>query len=194
MLTLLAGCLPGPALPPFGDVPLVAAQSPCRAPRAEIAVGCVIDGDTADLERCAEGERVRLLGIDAPELAHADAPAECGSADATQSLVALVSGRRIALSFDTRCADVYGRTLAYVWLVGADAAGVDQRWLRTGWDGDPHEAAVLVNELLLGTGAAAPYPTVSGEDLVHQERLDRAAGDAMRDALGWWGACQGVGR
>ena len=194
MLLLLAGCLSGPALPPFGEVPIVAAQGACRAPRAGIAVGCVIDGDTLDADRCGEGERVRLLGIDAPEIAKVGAPGECGAEDATEALTDIVRGRRIALSFDATCTDVYARTLAYVWLVGDDAAGVDPRWLRTGWDGDPDVAAVLVNEVLLGTGAAAPYPPATGSALVHQERLERAADDAMREALGWWGACPRDGR
>jgi endonuclease YncB( thermonuclease family) len=194
VIALLASCLGGPPLPPFGSVPIVAAHGACDVPRSGVAVGCVIDGDTLDADRCGAGERVRLLGIDAPETARAGAPAECGAADATDALATIVRGREIALSFDARCTDVYGRTLAYVWLVGEDTAEVDARWLRTGWDGDPAVAAVLLNELLLGVGAAAPYPAETGGALVHEERLERAAEEAMREALGWWGACEGVGR
>jgi endonuclease YncB( thermonuclease family) len=194
LLVRLAACLSGPPPPPFGSVPIVAAHGACDAPRTDLAVGCAIDGDTLDLDRCGAGERVRLLGLDAPETAKADAPAECGAAEATDALATLVHGRRLALSFDARCTDVYGRTLGYVWLVGEDAAGIDARWLRTGWDAEPDVAAALVNEILLGTGAAAPYPAETGGELVHQERLDRAADEAMRDGLGWWGACQGVRR
>jgi endonuclease YncB( thermonuclease family) len=154
----------------------------------------VIDGDTFDAGRCGTGERIRLLGIDAPETAKSGVAAECFADEATAALTDLHRGRRVALSFDTTCADVYGRTLAYVWLVGEDTVGIEARWVRTGWDGDPVAPAVLVNELLLGIGACASYPPETGGELVHQERLDRAADEAMREGLGWWASCQGLRR
>lgn len=71
-------------------------------------VASVHDGDTL---RCTDGTRVRLTGIDAPEL---DQGAfGVASRDGLRALVA--RGDTIRLELDVQPADRYGRTLAYVW-------------------------------------------------------------------------------
>jgi micrococcal nuclease len=93
----------------------------------DIAVKRVVDGDTLLLE---SGDRVRLIGIDTPEVhesakLHRDAGRsgqdiktiqEMGkrAADFTKSLV---EGKRVRLEFDVERKDKYGRLLAYVYLV-----------------------------------------------------------------------------
>lgn len=69
-------------------------------------VAHVVDGDTLDVG----GERVRVLGIDAPERG------ECGYAPASRATAELALGRVIQLEIDeTQAArDRFGRTLAYV--------------------------------------------------------------------------------
>ncbi len=71
----------------------------------------VIDGDTILLKN---GERVRLLGIDAPEL---DAK-ECFSKESLVYLSAFLTGKEIILESDKLNAnmDKYGRLLRYVYL------------------------------------------------------------------------------
>jgi micrococcal nuclease len=66
----------------------------------------VVDGDTLDVGR----ERVRVLGIDAPERD------ECGYAAASRAASALALGRVVRLEPDPTQAsrDRFGRTLAYV--------------------------------------------------------------------------------
>ena len=59
----------------------------CADARLEPAA-CIVDGDTFDLATCAEtnavdSERVRMLGVDAPEVAHGDEPADCYGAEAS---------------------------------------------------------------------------------------------------------------
>lgn len=93
---------------------------------ADILVKRVIDGDTLELEN---GQRVRLIGIDTPEM-H---PSEKLYRDSqrTQKDVGaitelgrrafgftkkLVEGRRVSLEFDVEKYDRYGRLLAYVYL------------------------------------------------------------------------------
>ncbi len=67
-----------------------------RASTSMVEVVRVLDGDTFDATDSAGGRvRVRLLGIDAPEVAHGESAAECGAAAATRQLGRLVTGRRV---------------------------------------------------------------------------------------------------
>lgn len=72
----------------------------------------VTDGDTI---RCGK-ERVRLLGIDAPEIHGCRRGRVCVPGDgqaSKRSLVALIGGRKVRI--ERHGQDRYGRTLAYVW-------------------------------------------------------------------------------
>jgi endonuclease YncB( thermonuclease family) len=71
----------------------------------------VVDGDTLDL---ADGRRVRLVGMDTPEVG------ECGFAEAAAALTRLTLGKRVTLVPSDEDRDQYGRLLRYV-----DVAGVD---------------------------------------------------------------------
>lgn len=72
----------------------------------------VVDGDTVEL---GNGERVRLLGIDTPEVG------ECGYERARDRLVALVEGERVTLGESDADRDRYDRLLRYVDLGPLDA-------------------------------------------------------------------------
>jgi micrococcal nuclease len=68
------------------------------------------DGDSL---QCVEaGERVRLLLIDAPELAQAP----WGDSAKTALEAILPAGRRVRLEYDAERRDDFGRLLAYLWL------------------------------------------------------------------------------
>jgi micrococcal nuclease len=81
-------------------------------------VAHVLDGDTLVL---ATGERVRLIGVDAPEIAGLRrlAPQPFGP-EAAAFARRLAEGRRIRLEFDLERRDKYGRTLAYVFVGDLD--------------------------------------------------------------------------
>jgi endonuclease YncB( thermonuclease family) len=84
-------------------------------------VSSVVDGDTI---RLTDGQRVRLVQIDAPEV-HLR---ECYGARARSELEKLVPrGRRVRLEFDARLdqVDEHGRQLAYVF-AGSTNANVEQ--------------------------------------------------------------------
>ena len=75
-------------------------------------VAFVIDGDTV---RLAGGERIRLLGIDAPEMRKGKPGRlgpfpEPGAVEATEALREMVEGRVVVVR--RRGTDDYGRTLA----------------------------------------------------------------------------------
>jgi endonuclease YncB( thermonuclease family) len=72
----------------------------------------VVDGDTLDL---GNGRRVRLAGIDAPEVG------QCGYKRARKTLSRLVLGKRVALGASDEEQDQYGRLLKYVDVGKTDA-------------------------------------------------------------------------
>jgi micrococcal nuclease len=74
----------------------------------------VVDGDTIDVDIGGHRERVRLIGIDTPEIEHPGQPAECYGDDATALTRELVDGEEVRLSRDVEPRDDYGRLLAYV--------------------------------------------------------------------------------
>ncbi|MDD5055754.1 MAG: lamin tail domain-containing protein [Candidatus Peribacteraceae bacterium] len=86
----------------------------------------VIDGDTLDLSVDPDAERVlgrdtvrvRLLGVDAPELMSDKDMADLYSSEAAEFLRALTEGKRVELEFDTELWDGFGRLLAYVYSDG----------------------------------------------------------------------------
>jgi endonuclease YncB( thermonuclease family) len=129
LLAVLAG---GSALP-------AAAQAPLAA-----TVSHVVDGDTVDAQ-LSDGRvlRVRLIGIDAPEVG------ECGADRASILLQQIVLGRAVTLVSDPSqgAQDEFGRWLFYV--DRHDARDAGRRMLRAGW------AEVLV----VGNGfeRLAPY-------------------------------------
>jgi micrococcal nuclease len=73
----------------------------------------VIDGDTLAL---AGGMKVRVLGIDAPEMAHNGLPAEFLAHKAKAVLADLTLNRKVSLEYDRLRYDHYGRLLAYLFL------------------------------------------------------------------------------
>ncbi|WP_194334980.1 thermonuclease family protein [Mariprofundus sp. KV] len=78
-----------------------------------VEVGRVIDGDTFHTK---SGEKVRLLGINTPEIAHDSSPAQPYGIDAKRQLEQLISGKTVRLQLDRDRKDNYGRTLAQVFL------------------------------------------------------------------------------
>jgi micrococcal nuclease len=76
-------------------------------------VNWVIDGDTVVLSK---GQKVRYIGINAPELAHDDRKAEPYAEASKQFNAVLVNRKTIRLEFDKERNDQYKRLLAYVFL------------------------------------------------------------------------------
>lgn len=83
----------------------------------------VPDGDTIYL---ANGDRIRLLGVNAPEVAHHNRPGEPGGDEAADALRGRLLGETVGLEFDVEKKDNYGRRLAHV--VDDDGRSLN-RWL-----------------------------------------------------------------
>ena len=73
----------------------------------------VIDGDTIVL---LNGEKVRLLGINAPELGYKGALNDAGALAAKKFLKTRVLNKSVVIEKDAEDKDHYGRTLAHVFL------------------------------------------------------------------------------
>ena len=109
---------------------------------SDIMVRRVIDGDTIQLET---GERVRLIGIDTPEMHESDklyrdsqrtgqdtrAIQELGRR-AYEFTQKLAEGKRVSLEFDVEKYDKYSRLLAYVYLK-KDGAFVNAEIIKQGY-------------------------------------------------------------
>jgi micrococcal nuclease len=104
-----------------------APRPPADLPRARVTR--VIDGDTIDVVVTAGRTRIRLIGVDTPEL-HDGRKLDRDAARSRRSKAAIkglgreaaaytrrrLLGRTVALEYDVQRHDRYGRTLAWVWL------------------------------------------------------------------------------
>ncbi len=71
----------------------------------------VIDGDTLLLE---DRTRVRLIGVNTPEMKTDDGVPQPWAVEATEFTESFVKGKRVHLQFDRERLDQFERTLAYV--------------------------------------------------------------------------------
>lgn len=108
-----------------------------------IRVERVVDGDTLILEN---GERLRLIGIDCPEMHESDKLyrdsrrtkqdrriiQELGRR-AYEFTKKLVEGKHVSLEFDVEKRDRYGRLLAYVFLKDKDSTFVNAKIIEEGY-------------------------------------------------------------
>lgn len=140
---------------------------PAEGKATRVRVTAVVDGDTLRVEDLAGRPlgRVRLLGIDAPEVAHPPAPAECYADQATDLLEDLAPvGSTVQLVADSGQPDRdrYDRLLRYV----------------------DHDDVDVAHELL-ARGAARRYEAAQG--LAREDSYSAAADDAQEAASGLWG-------
>ena len=125
-----------------------------------VLVRAVIDGDTIDV---ATYGRVRLLGIDAPEIGRGFDTSAPFAYAARDKLAGLVLRRFVRLEYDGERADMYKRRLAYVVTEDDVCANV-----------------VLVREGLARVTARVP--------LLRLDELKRAEAEAQSFRKGIWGA------
>ena len=154
LTTIIAAAVVATAIP-------AATQLSPRTTRSEsVLVTAVLDGDTIQVTTFG---RVRLLGIDAPEVGRAfDTSAPFGR-EARDRLTALVLRRWVRLEQEGPLFDSYNRHLAYV----------------------VREDGVLVNAALLREGLARVSARLP---LSRLDELKRAEAEAQTFRRGMWGA------
>lgn len=138
------------------------AATPDQVPAAatEATVEYVHDGDTLFLD---DGSKVRLLGVDTPEVGD---NAECYGDEATALLRQLLpEGSRVRVLADVEPFDQYGRSLLFI------------------YTGD----GVNVNLELIEAGAAEAV--VLPPNVLFADELEAAEDRAQNAGAGMWGAC-----
>jgi len=131
----------------------------CASDQTWFTVKWVNDGDTIVL---TNGNRVRYIGINAPEIDHDRQKAQPYGYQAKSINTQLVLNRKIRLEFDQERHDRYGRLLAYIFLP-------DQTFL---------------NEYLLQEGYA--FFLFRKPNLKYSQRLLKAQREAMKYGKGMW--------
>lgn len=105
--------------------------SNCQLPADQVhsaVIRHIIDGDTVILKN---GAKVRLIGIDTPELGYGKKPDQTGAMAAKRYLQATIGeNRRISLLYGVEKYDRHGRYLAHIFL--ADGQNLQARLLRDG--------------------------------------------------------------
>lgn len=125
-------------------------------------VASITDGDTLRLIVDGDELRVRLTGVDTPELRDA----ECFADEATNALAALAPvGSRIAFEYDDEPRDQYDRELLY--LFASDGTFINLALVEGGYARELHYAP----------------------NFRYREQLEAAEADAQAAGVGLWGAC-----
>lgn len=131
--------------------------------QTKVSVVKVYDGDTVTL---SDNSRLRLIQIDAPELAEG----ECYADKARLALASFLKSQTITFEEDTKLdkVDMFGRKLGYLFV-----------------------GKVNVNLRLVEIGAATPY-FYNGQQGSYSKKLLSAAKSAQARGLGLWKECPGT--
>jgi len=125
-----------------------------------VVVTSVTDGDTMSVARLG---RVRLLGVDAPEMGHGFATPAPFAQEARERLISMVLHRWVRLEHEGAAFDVYHRRLAYVF----------------------REDGLFINAALAREGLAR---VTARAPLARLDELKRAEAEAKRFRRGMWGS------
>lgn len=133
----------------------------CAGP-AESTVAMVYDGDSFVM---ANGDEIRLIGIDAPE------KGQPGAAQARAFLKQLIEGRQIRLQADKQDKDRYGRLLRYAYLpAGQGQAGLGE---------------TFINAEMLRRGHAQTF-FIPPNGATYKEQLLEAENQSRQSKTGIW--------
>ena len=143
------------------------APSAAAQPPTIVTVTDVLAGDTLAIQ-FADGatERLRLVGIDAPDVGDPNRPVLCHGPEAATRAADLALGREAELELDVEPRDRHGRLLGYLWL------------------GDRNLSIQLAAEGFAAELVVPPNVKYAGE-------IGAAAASAREQGLGLWGACGG---
>ncbi len=156
VLLILAGCTTGP-ISPTAPTPSLPAGVQC----IDASVSRVVDGDTIIVRLNGKEERVRYIGVNAPESVDPRRAVQPLGKNASEVNRRLVEGKTVCLEKDVSETDRYSRLLRYVWL------------------GDTLVNAELVR---LGYAQAVSYPP----DLKRQAFLRQTEREARDMHRGLW--------
>lgn len=124
-------------------------------------VSRVIDGDTFEIEG---GIKVRLIGVNTPEIKNKNKGIDCFATEAKKKMEQKLSNQKVVLVKDISETDKYGRLLRYVYLNGE-----------------------MINDSLVREGYAkvSTFPP----DVSFAETFLKSEATARESNLGLWQAC-----
>lgn len=141
-------------------------------PKVYYSVVKVIDGDTLDVSIDGKTQRLRLIGIDTPEVVDPRKPVQCFGKEASSKAKETLSGKKVYLESDITQGDkdTYNRLLRYVYL----------------------EDGTFFNKLMIAEGYAHEY-THDSNPYKYQEEFKNAEWEARENSRGLWSptACNG---
>ena len=143
----------------------VAAQA---AAAEHFLVKRVVDGDTIIVDKIG---RVRLIGVNTPEIPHSGQPGQKGGEDAATFTRKLLTGKEVALEYDSMLHDKFGRTLAYV--IMGDGTVVNEELLRRGYAEPILHLPYKMKEKYLKLAAEARRAGVAKSPLVKGTKLPK---------------------
>jgi micrococcal nuclease len=124
----------------------------------------VVDGDTVVLD---DGDTVRLIGVDTPEVVKPGVEPQCYGAEASALLKEILpAGTKVRVEVGVEAEDRYGRTLGYLWRV---------------------DDGVFINQYLLAGGYARVLTIEPNSK--HASSFALAEAQARQRGLGLWGSC-----
>ncbi len=94
----------------------------------QVRINFIYDGDTV---RTDTGEKIRLLGVDAPEMNWGEGEPDFYAWEAFEYTKEILLGQLVYLEYDEVKEDKYGRTLAYLFL--ADGTFFNKKLLEKGY-------------------------------------------------------------
>lgn len=165
VLTLLVAFFTADVQPSFFDSSTLSSESSTLGTHNEmVLVEDVIDGDTIRVKMNGESVVVRLIGIDAPELARGGKGDECFARESKARLEELVAQATVRLEGDETQQDTdrYGRLLRYVYTAQGE----------------------LANKMLIAEGFAFEY--TYAKRYVFADEFVNAQQDASQAGAGLW--------
>jgi micrococcal nuclease len=143
---------------------LLKTQTEEREPNTYYTVTKVIDGDTIDVDIDGATERLRLIGIDTPEVVDPRKPVECFGQEASKKALELLLNKKVRLEPDItqENRDKYGRLLRYIY----------------------REDGLFYNKWIIENGYAHEYTYVIPYKF--QAEFQKAENFARENLLGLW--------
>ena len=108
---------------------------------------CVIDGDTVGVQlESGTADRIRLIGIDTPEVLDPRKPVQCFGREASAHAHELLAANRLPRAgLQPGDRDLFGRLLAYVWL--PDGRNFGEVMIGDGFANSFHRGSEVHDEL-----------------------------------------------
>lgn len=158
--------------PQVSDIPtqpVVVSATQNQQDQEKFKVLKVIDGDTIDVDLNGKVTRLRLIGMDTPEVVDPRKPVQCFGREASNKAKELLSDQLVRLENDPSQGEIdkYGRVLRYVYLPNGQN----------------------FNKLMIKEGYAHEY--TYNTPYKYQAEFKQAEKEASMNKLGLWGAiCQ----